>query len=188
MLELKELSPFLDESGILRSASRLPDTEHISYNIRCPMILRKHSSLSKLIAQSMHQQFEHPVGRQMAKNQTREQGYLILGLDNLFREIKKSCLTCKAKENEPYNQQMADLPKYRFEQPLQAFAKTGLDFAGPFHIKQGRAKHRLKSYILVFTCLQTRAVHLEATHDQSTSSVLNSFSRFIDMRGMPKIY
>jgi hypothetical protein len=185
MLELKELSPFLDESGILRSASRLPDTEHISYNIRCPMILRKHSSLSKLIAQSMHQQFEHPVGRQMAKNQTREQGYLILGLDNLFREIKKSCLTCKAKENEPYNQQMADLPKYRFEQPLQAFAKTGLDFAGPFHIKQGRAKHRLKSYILVFTCLQTRAVHLEATHDQSTSSVLNSFSRFIDMRGMP---
>jgi hypothetical protein len=26
---------------------------------------------------------------------------------------------------------------------------------------------------------------LEATHDQSTSSVLNSFSCFIDMRGMP---
>ena len=185
VLELKELNPFLDESGILRSESRLLDSEHIPYGIRCPMILRKYSSLSKLIAQSMHQQFEHPVGRQMAKNKVREHGYLILGLDNLFREIKKHCVICKARENKPYEQRMAAIPSYRFEKPLQAFLKTGLDFAGPFLIKQGRARQRLKSYILVFTCLQTRAVHLEATHDQSTSSVMNSFSRFIDLRGMP---
>jgi hypothetical protein len=121
----------------------------------------------------------------MAKNKVREHGYLILGLDNLFREIKKHCVICKARENKPYEQRMAAIPSYRFEKPLQAFLKTGLDFAGPFLIKQGRARQRLKSYILVFTCLQTRAVHLEATHDQSTSSVMNSFSRFIDLRGMP---
>ena len=59
---------------------------------------------------------------------------------------------------------MAAIPENRFEKPLQAFSKTGLDFAGPFSIKQGRAKQQLKSYILVFTCLQTQAVHLEATH------------------------
>ena len=185
VLELKQLNPFLDESGTLRSESRLPDSGHISYNIRCPMILRKQSSLSKLVAQSMHKQFEHPVGRQMAKNKVREHGYLILGLDNLLKEIKSSCLKCKAKNNKPLEQKMSSIPDYRFEKPLQAFSKTGLDFAGPFHIKQGRARQRLKSYLLVFTCLQTRAVHLEATHDQSTHSVMNAFSRFIDMRGMP---
>ena len=80
---------------------------------------------------------------------------------------------------------MADIPAYRFDFPLQAFSKTGLDFAGPFYIKVGRAKQRLKSYILVFTCLQTRAIHLEVTNDQGTSSVLNALSRFIDLRGMP---
>jgi hypothetical protein len=138
------------------------------------MILRKYSSLSKLIAQSMHQQFEHPVVLQMAKNKVREHGYLILGLDNLFREIKKHCITCKARENKPYKQCMAAIPSYRLEKPLQAFLKTGLDFAGSFLIKQGRARQQLKSHILVFTCLQTRAVHLEATNDQSTSSVIHS--------------
>ena len=185
VLELKTLNPFLDEYGILRSESRLPDSDHISYNIRCPMILRKHSSLSKLIAQSMHQKFEHSVGRQMAKNKVREHGYLILGLDNLLKEVKASCFDCKARDNKPYEQKMSAIPSFRFEKPLQAFSKTGLDFAGPFHIKVGRAKQRLKSYVLVFTCLQTRAVHLEVTNDQSTASVMNAFSRFIDVRGMP---
>ena len=183
--ELKKFNLFLDELGTLRSESRLPDSDHISYNIRCPMILRKCSSLSKLIAQSMHTQFEHSVGTQMAKNKVREQGYLILGIDNLLREIKGHCVECKRRDNAPYEQQMAAIPSYRFEKPLQAFSKTGLDFAGPFFVKQGRAKQRLKSYILVFTCLQTRAVHLEVTNDQSTSSVLNAFSRMTDMRGMP---
>ena len=183
--ELRKLNLFLDEFGTLRSESRLPDSDHISYNIRCPMILRKQSSLSKLIAQSMHTQFEHSVGKQMAKNKVREHGYLILGLDNLLKEIKSHCFECKRRDNEPFEQQMSAIPSYRFEKPLQAFSKTGLDFAGPFFVKQGRAKQRLKSYILVFTCLQTRAVHLEVTNDQSTSSVLNAFSRMIDMRGMP---
>jgi hypothetical protein len=134
----------------------------------------------------MHTQFEHSVGKQMAKNKVREHGYLDTSIfDNLIREIKSRCFECKRRHNEPYEQQMAAIPSYRFEKPLQAFSKTGLDFAGPFFVKQGRARQRLKSYILVFTCLQTRAVHLEVTNDQSTSSVLNAFSRMIDMRGMP---
>jgi hypothetical protein len=133
----------------------------------------------------MHQKFEHSVGRQMAKNKVREHGYLILGLDNLLKEVKASCFDCKARDNKPYEQKMSAIPSFRFEKPLQAFSKTGLDFAGPFHVKVGRAKQRLKSYVLVFTCLQTRAVHLEVTNDQSTASVMNAFSRFIDVRGMP---
>jgi hypothetical protein len=152
-------------------------TKLLSIATRLFSVMIRHLNLTWIQCQEKAKAYlvrksKHPVGWQMAKNQTRERGYLILGLDNLFREIKKGCITCKAKENEPYNQQMAGLPKYRFEQLLQAFAKTGLDFAGSFHIKKGRAKHRLKSYILVFTCLQTQAVHLEATHNQSISSVL----------------
>ena len=185
LLELGSLKPFVDENGILRSDSRLRNTKHIAYGIKCPMILTKQMYLSKLIVQSYHHNFEHPIGRNLAKNKVREDGYLILGLDKLFRTVKKECTICKFRENQPLEQQMAAIPEYRFEKPLHAFSKTGLDFAGPFSIKQGRAKQRLKSYILVFTCLQTRAVHLEATLDQSTASVMNALSRFVDMRGLP---
>ena len=183
--ELGSLKPFLDEYGVLRSDSRLRNTEHIPYGVKCPMILTKQTYLAKLIAQAHHHSFEHPVSRNMAKNKVREAGYLILGLDNLFRTVESECVICKERKNQPYEQQMAAIPGYRFEEPLHAFSKTGLDFAGPFSIKQGRAKARLKSYILVFTCLQTRAVHLEATLDQSIACVMNALSRFVDMRGLP---
>jgi hypothetical protein len=54
-----------------------------------------------------------------------------------------------------------------------------------FSIKVGRGKTRKKSYILVLTCLQTRAVHLEATDSQSADDVINALSRFGDLRGLP---
>ena len=80
---------------------------------------------------------------------------------------------------------MSDIPAYRFEAPLRAFSKTGLDFAGPFEIKMGRLRKRLKAYILVLTCLQTRAIYLEVTEGMDLSFVVNALSRFIDIRGIP---
>jgi hypothetical protein len=182
---LKSLSPFVDDFGIVRSNSRLANIDHIPYTTRFPILLSKESSLSKLIAASAHREMEHPVGREAAKHMVRKK-YIIIRLDSLLREIKTECPWCIRNKAEPCQQEMAALPKYRFGFPLQAFSKTGLDFAGPFMIRQGRGKPRLKSYILVFTCLQTRAIHLEVTHDQSTDSVVNAFSRFIDVRGMPQ--
>ena len=80
---------------------------------------------------------------------------------------------------------MAHLSSYRFEEPLQAFIKTGLDFAGPYEIKVGRCKVCLKIYILVFTCLQVRAIHLEVTETMDTRAFTNALTRFVAIRGMP---
>jgi len=67
------------------------------------------------------------------------------------------------------------LPSWHFQKPLQAFAKCGLDFAGSFELKaMGRGKARLKTYLLLFTCLQTRDVHLELTEVMSMSAALNA--------------
>jgi hypothetical protein len=79
---------------------------------------------------------------------------------------------------------MTSLTSYPFEKPLRSFSKTGLDFAGPFEIKMGKLKKCLKVYILVITCLQTRALHLEVTEGMELSHVVNALSRFIDVRGI----
>ena len=183
------LKPFIDVNGIVRSNGRVQNT-HVPYDTRFPIILTTEMDFTKLLVTHYHNQYEHPVGREMAKIKLREK-YFIQNLESLLMKTKSKCLYCIRKTNEPYSQQMAPIPEYRFAEPLHAFSKTGLDFAGPFFIKVGkktrnRPAPRLKSYILVFTCLQTRAVHLEATYDQSTSSVMNAFSRFIDVRGMPQ--
>ncbi len=81
---------------------------------------------------------------------------------------------------------MSALPSWRFEKPLKAFANCGLDFAGPFELKApGRGKAKPKIYLLLITCLQTRAVHLELTEAMTMSATLNAISRFVDIRGMP---
>ena len=75
---------------------------------------------------------------------------------------------------------MADLPKERL-MPAPPFTYCGVDYFGPFRIKEGRKE--LKRYGVLFTCLSSRAVHIEAANSLETNSFLNALRRFIARRG-----
>lgn len=75
---------------------------------------------------------------------------------------------------------MADLPKERLT-PAPPFTYCGVDYFGPFRIKEGRKE--LKRYGVLFTCLSSRAVHIEAANSLETNSFLNALRRFIARRG-----
>ena len=66
-----------------------------------------------------------------------------------------------------------------------AFSFTGVDFAGPLLIcTKGNATTR-KVYICLFTCLVTRAVHLDIVLDMSTETFIRCIKRFAAHRGLP---
>jgi hypothetical protein len=75
---------------------------------------------------------------------------------------------------------MADLPSERVN-PAPPFAYTGMDAFGPFYIKEG--KKELKRWGIIFTCLASRAVHLETLNSMNTDSFLNALRKFISRRG-----
>jgi hypothetical protein len=111
---------------------------------------------------------------------------MMLVLENFLKTVRSKCLTCQRYLAILLKQQMSALPSWHFQKPLRAFAQCGLDFAGPLELKAaGRGKARPKMYLLLFTCLQTRAVHLELTEAMSMSATLNAISSFVDIRGMP---
>lgn len=56
---------------------------------------------------------------------------------------------------------------------------------GPFPVKEGR-KH-LKRYGLLFTCMSSRAVHIEVLDDLSTDCFIQSWRCFLSLRGNVKI-
>lgn len=75
---------------------------------------------------------------------------------------------------------MSVLPKERCEFS-DHFSFCGMDCFGPFFVKQGRKE--CKRYGLLFTCLSSRAVHIEMLEELSTDAFIIALRCFISLRG-----
>ncbi|XP_037930101.1 uncharacterized protein LOC119664746 [Teleopsis dalmanni] len=80
---------------------------------------------------------------------------------------------------------MGNLSKERVTECLP-FNVTGVDFAGPIptYLKI-RGKRPYKSYIAVFVCFASKAVHLEAVTELSADAFISALKRFVGRRGVP---
>lgn len=56
-----------------------------------------------------------------------------------------------------------------------------MDCFGPFYVKEGRKE--LKRYGLLFTCLCSRAVHIELLDDMTSDAFINVLQIFIAIHG-----
>ncbi|CAM1306567.1 Uncharacterised protein r2_g1640 [Pycnogonum litorale] len=79
---------------------------------------------------------------------------------------------------------MSELPIQRLKPDTPAFHITAVDLFGPFRVRISRNKTD-KHYGIIFTCLNSRAVHLEMSTDYSTSAFLQALRRFFAIRGYP---
>ena len=80
---------------------------------------------------------------------------------------------------------MADLPSGRVTSDNPPFHHTGVDYFGPFLVKQGRST--VKRYGCIFTCLAVRAVHFEMSYFISTDAFINVYRRFVSRRGAASV-
>ena len=78
---------------------------------------------------------------------------------------------------------MADLPKDRVTHGAAPFSNVSVDLFFPFMVK--RARSEVKRYGCLFTCLTTRAIHIEICHSPETDSFINGLQRLICHCGEP---
>ena len=98
-----------------------------------------------------------------------------------LKKIAKSCHVCREHDAKPDPPLMASLPQSRLQAFIPPFYNTGVDYFGPLLVKESRST--VKQYGCLFTCLVTRAVHLEAAHSLETESFIMELRRMMARRG-----
>ncbi|XP_077290363.1 uncharacterized protein LOC143914146 [Arctopsyche grandis] len=114
--------------------------------------------------------------------------YWLLNGTNTIKGTLRKCITCFKSKPIIIGQLMGDLPSSRII-PKPSFHHYGVDYAGPFAIKNGTLRNSkiTKCYVCIFICFVTKAVHMEVVSDLTSVAFLNCFKRFVARRGKPAI-
>ncbi|XP_064624612.1 uncharacterized protein LOC135486060 [Lineus longissimus] len=179
---LKDLSPFIDKDGLIRVGGRL-DRSDLPYDAKHPIILPKNHHVTELVIRHYHKIGRHIRGVNGLLADIRVRFWPVNGREAV-KKSGRGCIDCKKQRKQMCEQKMAPLPSLRANIPLRAFAHCGEDYGGPFPVKLTR-NTRAKRYICLFTCLCSRAVHLEVAFGLDSASFLNALTRMTARRGRP---
>lgn len=178
---LRKLDLFIDPHGIIRIGGRLSNS-NLPYEAKYPALLPKHDHITHLLIDYYHRMYCH-TGASVLSSLLRQK-YWIIAARSVIRQRIHACNPCFRNAPTHLDTKMADLPSYRIQE-TKAFVHTGLDYAGPINITlcRRRGQRSVKSYICLFICLVTKAVHIELATDLSTDAFVSAFKRFISRRG-----
>ena len=153
--------------------------------MRYPIILPRKNRVTKLIVKHHHELGNHVTGTNqiLASLSTR---FWIIAAREAILEQEKECAMCQKRKAKIAQQIMVPLPLNRLTTSLRAFTRVAVDFGGPFMTVQGRGNPRQKRYLCLFTCLASRAVHLEMAYGLDVDCFLNALNRMINRRGLPE--
>ena len=181
---LQKLRPIYDpQTDLLRVGGRLSHVP-LPENEKHPILLPKKSRLAELLIREAHVSNGHASNDWTLAHV--RQGYWPIHGRIATKQVTSKCIACRKEVAKPAEQIMADIPEQRADQTT-AFSSTGLDYAGPLYVRTvPKATTVRKAWVCLFTCLTTRAVHLELVLDNETPEFLLAFKRFTSTRGMPK--
>ncbi|XP_053953165.1 uncharacterized protein LOC128859969 [Anastrepha ludens] len=175
-------SPYLDEVGILRVKGRIDFLEGVAVDVKRPVKLPKNHTVTRLIIDFYHRKFHHHHN-EIIVNEMRQR-YCVGYLRSMVKECSKRCQMCRNRKAKPQPTQMGSLPVERLSPFTKPFTKPGVDYFGPIDVAVGR--RREKRWGVLFTCLTSRAVHIEIAASLSTETFLLMLKLFVCRRGVPK--
>jgi len=172
--DLRKLKPIYID-GVLCLGGRVQGCEPLP-------ILPSTGRMTSLIIRHYHEVSGH-AGPTHVLASVRREYWIIKGMATV-RRVLRDCAKCRLLHAPPCEQAMAPLPRFRTESESYPFSHTGLDYFGPFLVKYNRIT--VKRFGCLFTCMHTRAIHIEVAHSMTTDSFLMAVNRFISRRGTPK--
>ena len=172
-----QLNLFLDSKGLLRVGSKMMKTRKSYF----PLLLPKSSVLTNLIITNTHERLSH-AGIYSVLAELRRQ-FWVPCVFSVVKRILKVCTHCKRYNARTIKLNQGMYRDFRVSPSEIPFSNVFLDHAGPFHIRKG--SENTKVYLLVISCLYTRAVNLVLSIDLTVEEFLRSLSMHSFEYGVP---
>lgn len=121
----------------------------LTFTQKHPILLPSRHPLTNSIIQETHERYFH-AGIKATLYHLRQRFWILDG-QNLVRKIVRNCTRCFRFRADRAQYKMGNLPRARVR-ALNPFAHTGIDFAGPFYIKERKFRNRtrVKVYVCIF--------------------------------------
>ena len=175
-----------DDSGNYRkviTSGRLGELLKIGYDVDELTVLDPSHTYTKLVLKDLHDVDHGGDDRVVWKSREK---YWIPQARRIVKGIRNRCYRCKLLNKRNAQQMMAPLPSTRVL-PTPAWTYTSIDLFGPIeHVDMVRKRLKEKCWGVVFTCMVSRAVHLDLTQAYHTDALLQAIRRFMALRGAPK--
>ena len=177
------ISPFVKE-GILPIGGKTKGCS-LPLGAKHPTILDAEDAIVKYLIQRCHEICLH-LGVEYTRIYIQHRCHII-GVRESLRCLAFKRFQCRRLRAVGLQPPVADLPAVRFQDSSlpAVITNVGLNYLGPFV-----AMHRdneVKTYICLFTCLGTRAIHQEIPEDLSTDKCITSIRRFISRLDQPQL-
>ena len=157
----------------------------LPYIEKHPILLPPESTVCSLILRHFHEVTFHQ-GRVLTVASLRQAGFHIFRQKSVIGKFLGNCVTCRKLRAAPPKQLMSDLPADRLGK-IAPFQRSGVDVCGPYLIHDGRYTRRTKAtkklWIVLFTCLYSRAIHVDTLNSMDTSTFVLALRRFSALRG-----
>ena len=185
--EYTQLKLYLDNHGIIRLHGRLTDESLLTANrpilfaynhpLTISYILNRHKCLNcSSVTYTLNQ-----IRRDIHSPKLRK----------LIRQLINKCLTCRRLLERPFKYpEHPPLNDYR-SKCSRPFSMVGLDYIGPFTIrtsKENVEKENNKVWIVLFSCLVSRAIYIVLVTDRRTETFLRAIRELSARHTEPRMF
>ena len=174
----------MDRFGIIRvknKCEKLLDIKRYG-RVNFPILLSRTSFLTNLIIRDIHENMSHS-GCYTVLCELKKL-YYIPKIFSTVRKVLRKCINCKKFHARTIKINQSAYRESRLSPSCIPFRDVFLDYMGPFNVKSKDSGDKV--WILIITCMWTRAVNLKVCDNQSCDEFLKAFQLHVFDYGVPE--
>ena len=179
---ITQLNLFIDEKGIIRVKSKMRNLK-ANYSAKYPILMHKKSNLTQALIRDYHLRMRHAGVYKLLAELNKE--FYVSSAYSTVKRVLQQCLVCRKLHNRSIKCIQNDYKDFRINPQAFPFRDIAIDHMGPFSVKS-EGGTAIKAYVLIVTCLWSRAVNLLVAQHIDKLSFLLCFQEHIFEYGIPQ--